>query len=202
MRSASLLLALSLSAVTLARPTASPTEVPAEESSRRTIINNIVLFDAPAYPDPRNPRNFLANFQTYVALRRPQTEIESTIGTIATILKTLGVAIGNNIANLQERAELLVSIPFPGKSIEVTIPGCSQGGELPGTSWSDLGVANGVVSLGSCTPNAKDLEASVVNGFLDWRKVSASVFPSPNSGFGVISGTQVALGMCNMLTSV
>jgi hypothetical protein len=88
---------------------------------------------------------------------------------------------------VQERIKLFGSIGLPGKNVEVVVPGCSTSAKLPSTSVIDLGLASGSVSLGSCV-DAQEMVATVVPGVLDNRKFSASVFPSPNSGFGIISG--------------
>jgi hypothetical protein len=149
------------------------------------VLDNVLLFDAPAFPDPKNPANTIAQLQTYVSLRTPNLGLAT--GPIANLLESLGIDIGDSLTTLQDRVKLLASVGLPGKKVQINVPGCSQGGTLPSTSLSDLGLANAGISLGSCT-TASQLEATVVPGALDTRKFTASIFPSANSGFGVISG--------------
>lgn len=198
MRSTSLLSALALTAgAALARPTRyyTPTERAIFDSP--TVLNDVILFDAPAFPDPRNPANTIAQFQTYVSLRAPDLGLATAA--VSGLLSSLGIPVGNSLNTLQERVKLLASVGIPGKNVEVVVPGCSQTGSLPTTSLKDLGLANGPVSLGNCLSNVQQMEASIVPGALDSRKVVASVFPSQNSGFGVISDIDDTVKVSNVL---
>ncbi|KAJ3536706.1 hypothetical protein NMY22_g5912 [Coprinellus aureogranulatus] len=160
------------------------------------VLDNVLLFDAPAFPDPQNSSNTIAEVQAYVSLRTPNLSIAT--GPITALLSTFGIEVGSQLATLQDRVKLLASVGLPGKKVQVTVPGCSQNGTLPSTSITDLGLASAGVSLGACA-SGRELEATVVPGALDSRKVTASIFPSANSGFGVISDIDDTVKISNVL---
>lgn len=154
------------------------------------ILDNVLLFDAPAFPDPKNPANTIAEIQAYVSLRTPNLGLAT--GPITALLSSWGIEVGDKLATLQDRVKLIASVGLPGKKVQVRVSGCSQNGTLPSTSVTDLGLASAGVSLGSCS-SGRELQATIVPGALDSRQVTASIFPSANSGFGVISGERTLI---------
>ncbi|KAF6751640.1 hypothetical protein DFP72DRAFT_906743 [Ephemerocybe angulata] len=195
---------LSILALTATHSLAIPTRyiTPAERGllDAPGVLDNVILFDAPAFPDPQNPENTLAFFQAYVSLRTPDLGVATTA--ITSLLSSLGINVGNDLNTLQQRIKLLASVGLPGKKLEVVVPGCELSGKLPATSVSDLGLAGAAVSLGSCVQNAIEMEASVLPGAMDSRKFTASIFPSKNSGFGVISDVDDTVKVSNVLDKV
>ncbi|KAJ2922928.1 hypothetical protein H1R20_g14204, partial [Candolleomyces eurysporus] len=197
MRSTTLLSVLALSATqAIARPAYYQTPDERGLLDSPGVLDDVLLFDAPAFPDPNNSGNTIANFQTYVSLR--QIDLGVATAAITELLSKAGIQVGNQLNTVQERIKLFGSIGLPGKNVEVVVPGCSTSAKLPSTSVKDLGLASGSVSLGNCI-TAQELVATVVPGVLDDRKFSASVFPSPNSGFGIISDIDDTIKVSNVL---
>ncbi|PPQ92513.1 hypothetical protein CVT25_010346 [Psilocybe cyanescens] len=162
------------------------------------ILDDIFVFDAPAYPDPANPGNTLIDLQSFVSLR--QIDLGGLTAALSAVLSTLGVNVGDQINNLRERIKLIGAIGLPGKSTTVTVVGCSSTAQTGETSGSDLGMSlNAGVSLGTCGAG-KELESTAkLGGFFNGRTVKASVFSSPDSGFGVISDIDDTVKISNTL---
>lgn len=149
--------------------------------------DDLLIFDSPGFPDPANSGNTLISLQTFVSLR--QIDLGLVTKAVTDAISALGVEVGDSLNILQGRIKLLGAIGLPGKSIAVTVPGCTEVAQSGSTSGSDLGMSLKTVSLGQCTSDVKEFTASsTFGGFLNDRKSQASVFNSPDSGFGVISG--------------
>jgi len=177
-----------LAASVYAKPT------PHQPLVARGILDDVLLFDGPAYPDPLNPANTLAQVQTYVSLRTPG-DFDVVIKAFADFLESeFDLDVGDDLSILTSRLDIMASIGLPAREVEITVEGCSNEDiALPRTDFVDLGLASGTVSLGECAKESfgeggGELQASVEFGLFDNREVGASVFFSPNSGFGVISG--------------
>jgi len=176
---------LSLGVVSIkAHPTPHP-------HNTRGLLDRVLLFDGLAFPDPSNPASTLVQIQSYVSLRTPDLGLATAAAT--KFLESLGIPIGNALNTLQDRLDVLGSIGLPGKKVEISLDACSNKGvKLPATDLRDLGLSNGIVNLGKCAQGALgtsgEISAKVDVGLFDNREFKASVFFSPNSGFGVISG--------------
>ena len=156
-----------------------------------SITDDLIIFDSPAFPDPTNPANTIVALQSFVSLRSVDLGVVATAFTAA--LSTLGIDIGDSINLLQQRVKLIGAIGLPGKAAEITVSGCSSSivtGESSG--FPDLGLASKRQSLGKCN-GGKELTATAKLGILDSRKISGTIFSSPDSGFGVISGERIPL---------
>ncbi|KAG6907793.1 hypothetical protein DXG01_007332 [Tephrocybe rancida] len=150
------------------------------------ILDDVLLFDAPAFPDPTNPVNTLVALQTFVSLR--QIDLGPLISGVEAAVKTLGLDVGDATSTVEERLKLFAAIGLPNKTVKVNVGGCSKQAQLLGTSGlPDLGMALQNVSIGTCGA-ARELSSEVVVSSLDSRTFGATVFSSPDSGFGVISG--------------
>lgn len=172
----------------LAAASAVTSALPATERRQLSSINlldNVLLFDGFAFPDPSNTANTLLQMQTYVSLRTPDLGVVTSA--VTNFLGSVGVDVGNALNILEERIEVLASVGLPGKKVEARVTGCQNAAKLPGTNGRDLGLANGIVNLGACG-GQREVEATVKTGFLDNRSIKSQVFFSPNEGFGVISG--------------
>jgi len=169
-----------------------------------SITDDLIIFYSPAFPDPTNPANTIVALQSFVSLRSVDLGVVATAFTAA--LSALGIDVGDGINLLQQRVKLIGAIGLPGKAAEITVPGCSSSivtGES--SSFPDLGLASKRQSLGKCS-GGKELTATAKLGILDSRKISGSIFSSPDSGFGVISGERIPLrhtlqGLTNGQTS-
>ncbi|KDR77320.1 hypothetical protein GALMADRAFT_66735 [Galerina marginata CBS 339.88] len=149
------------------------------------ILDEILVFDSPAFPDPINPANTLMSVQTFVSLR--QINLSPVTAAVTGILASLGINVGDSLNILQDRLKLFGAVGLPGKSATLSIPGCSHVVKTAQTSGSDLGLSLETASLGKCS-NSKEFTATAsLGGILNDRNASASIFSSPDSGFGVIS---------------
>lgn len=152
-----------------------------------TVLDDILVFDAAAFPDPANPGSTLVGLQSFVSLR--QLNLDPLLSGVTSVLKsTLGLDIGDKISTVGERIKLFGAVGLSGKAVVVNIGGCGQVAELPGTSGlPDLGMVLGNVSVGQCQ-DSKELTGQVNLSSLDSRQRTTTIFNSPDSGFGVISG--------------
>ncbi|KIM41602.1 hypothetical protein M413DRAFT_19017 [Hebeloma cylindrosporum] len=164
--------------------------------------DDLLIFDSPGFPDPANPGNTLISLQTFVSLR--QVDLGLVTKAITEAISALGVEVGDSLNILQGRIKLIGAIGLPGKSTTVTVPGCTEPAAKSGsTSGSDLGMSLKTVSLGQCASNVKEFTAtSSFGGFLNDRTSQATVFNSPNSGFGVISDIDDTIKISNVLDTV
>lgn len=150
-----------------------------------SILDDVLLFDAPAFPDPTNPSDTLVNIQAFVSLRKIDLGIVTSGFEAA--LKAVGVDVGDRISTLKDRIKLFGAVGISGKDVKVNIGGCSKPIQLPSTSGlPDLGMTLRNIAAGQCSP--RQTVATVDVSGIDSRKFSATIFNSPNSGFGVISG--------------
>ncbi|KAF8065136.1 hypothetical protein FPV67DRAFT_171095 [Lyophyllum atratum] len=161
------------------------------------VFDDVLLFDAPAFPDPANPANTLVGLQAFVSLR--QIDLGALTTGVEAALKAIGLDVGDKISTVQDRIRLFGAVGLSGKNVKVDVGGCNKQAQLPGTSGlPDLGMSLQNVSIGACG-KAKEFTAQVAGSKLDSRKFSATVFPSPNSGFGVISDIDDTVKVSNVL---
>ncbi|KAG6856624.1 hypothetical protein H0H87_002374 [Tephrocybe sp. NHM501043] len=164
------------------------------------VLDDVLLFDAPAFPDPANPVNTLVAFQTFVSLR--SVNLSPLLSGVESALNSLGLDIGDAISTVEERLKLFAAIGLPGKTLTVDVGGCNKQAKLLGTSGlPDLGMALQNVTIGACD-KAKELTSKVAVSSLDSRTFSATVFSSPDSGFGVISDIDDTVKVSNVLDTL
>ncbi|GLB39809.1 putative uncharacterized conserved protein (DUF2183) [Lyophyllum shimeji] len=163
------------------------------------VLDDVLLLDAPAFPDPANSANTVIGLQAFVSLR--QIDLGALTTGVEAALKTIGLDIGDKLSNVQERIRLFGAIGLSGKNVKVDVGGCSQLASLTTSGLPDLGMALQNVSVGTCG-GAKQFTAQVTTSGLDSRTFNATVFPSPNSGFGVISDIDDTVKVSNVLDKV
>lgn len=158
-----------------------------------------VLFDAPAFPDSTNPGNTQASLQAFVAKRRTSTGFLA--GAITVILKLKGIdVVGDQVGRLRDRVRLISSLGLSREKVKVDIAGCTQAVTLQETGgFSNLGLVRQKVPLGTCNGNDRNLPASIKLSPGDDRQFKATVFRSPDSGFGVISDIDDTVKISNVL---
>jgi len=162
----------------------------------RTVFNDILVFDAPAFPNPSQPGSTMVQLQAFVSLR--SIDISTITSALEKGINALGINVGDKLATLQNRVQLLAAIGVPAKDLTLDIEGCSQSLTLPPTSGlPDLGMSLGNISAGQCSGSL--LAAKVKTSFLDSRDIEATVFNSPDSGFGVISDIDDTVKISNVL---
>ncbi|KAJ7682511.1 hypothetical protein DFH06DRAFT_296308 [Mycena polygramma] len=181
---------LGLAAVQFAHALPRAYQAPSRRSSVN-VLDDVLVFDAPAFDDPANPGNTLVQLQAYVSTR--QVDLGSlgsllSSGPLAGISdllnKTLGLDLGSSVDRAASRLALFATIPLSGKTVTVNVGGCGDAATLPGT---DEGMAIQNVTLGACSANGTTTLGKVSLSSIDSRDANFTVFPSSATGFGVIS---------------
>lgn len=145
-----------------------------------------LLFDAPAFQDPKNPNNLIASFRIFAF--KNLIDASDVVDDLVSFIESFGITIGNSLSILEDHARLLGAIGLPWKEVPVKVSGCSVEALLDETEFlPNLGMLERNVNIGTCAKSSAlnalvDLEAP------DTRKFEAVVFPSPPDGFGIISG--------------
>lgn len=151
----------------------------------------ILLFDAPAFLDPADSANTLVNMQVF-AFETPidTSKLGDILSTVLSPLAIFGIDIGDAIETALDRVRLAAAVGKGGQSVTVDISGCSQPAIMSTeTSVSpDNGLALQNVSVGTCTQSSQ-LDGQL-SGAID---ISSIIFPSVDTGFGVISGALIFL---------
>ncbi|KAK7040705.1 hypothetical protein VNI00_009611 [Paramarasmius palmivorus] len=147
-------------------------------------LNDVLLFDAPAFQDPANPENTLVDMQSFVFLK--QLDLDPLTSVIENALEGFGLDVGGKIDSALERIKLFAAVGLSGKEVEVSVDGCSETATLPKTS---LGVVTSSVSVGQCDAATEFKAEAVDNDFTP----DVTIFPSSPDGFGVISGEDILL---------
>lgn len=144
-----------------------------------------ILFDAPAFQDPKNPNNFIASFRAFAF--KNLVDISDVVDDLVDFIEGFGINVGDSLNILEDHAQLFGAIGLPFKEIPVKIDGCSIEAELDETELlPNLGMLERNVSIGTCKSGS--LNAQVDLESPDTRKFQGVVFPSPPTGFGIISG--------------
>lgn len=182
MRSALSFLTFGLAAVELTNALPRAYQAPSRRSSVN-ILDDVLVFDAPAFDDPANPGNTLVQLQAYVSSR--ELSLEPLLSGISGLLnKTLGLDISNSTDRAAERLALFGTIPLSNKDVTVNVNGCGDAASLPPT---DSGMAIQNLTIGACNGTVSTLGTVKLTG-IDSRNTNFTVFPSSADGFGVISG--------------
>ncbi|KAJ7780960.1 hypothetical protein B0H16DRAFT_1299237 [Mycena metata] len=155
-----------------------------QRPSRRSAVNlldDVLVFDAPAFDDPANPGNTLVQLQAYVSSR--ELDLTPLLDSISGELnKTLGLDISKTLDRAASRLALFATLPLSGKDVTVNVDNCGNSASLPSTLG---GMAIQNVTLGKCDDT--DALGTVALSSSDSRNVNFTVFPSSADGFGVIS---------------
>ncbi|KAJ7693763.1 hypothetical protein B0H14DRAFT_2651306 [Mycena olivaceomarginata] len=181
MRSTLSFLTFGLAAVELTNALPRAYQAPSRRSSVN-ILDDVLVFDAPAFDDPANPGNTLVQLQAYVSSR--ELSLEPLLSGISGLLnKTLGLDISNSTDRAAERLALFGTIPLSNKDVTVNVNGCGDAASLPPT---DSGMAIQNLTIGACNGTVSTLGTVKLTG-IDSRNTNFTVFPSSADGFGVIS---------------
>ncbi|KAF8647337.1 hypothetical protein AX16_006799 [Volvariella volvacea WC 439] len=193
MRFATTLVSFALAAVTGTHALPTSLESRAFLGSALNVLNDAIVFDAAAFPDPANPGNTLVGLQSFVSVR------QIDFGLLDTLIDALDIPIGDSIQTVRDRLKIFAAVGVSGKAVELDVPGCSQTAVLPATGgFPDLGMGLQNVSLGACN-TARQLTGQVRLSSLDRRTITTTIFNSPDSGFGVISDVDDTIKISNVL---
>lgn len=155
-------------------------------------LDSVLLFDAPAFQDPTNAQNLIASLEAYVSLR--QIDIPGFSAALSAGLSAVGLGADDaSISTALNRLSLFPTLGLGGKTLNVKIDGCNQEAVVNSTSGlPDLGITLQNVSIGSCGSTSlqggQQLIGLVDVDAIDNRQFTATIFPSPPDGFGIISG--------------
>jgi len=160
-----------------------------QQPSRRgsvNILDDVLVFDAPAFDDPANPGNTLVQLQAYVSTRQIDLLQPLLSGVSSLLNKTLGLDISADTDRVADRLALFTTIPLGGKDVTVNVGGCGDAASLPPTV-DGMAIQN--LTLGACQSATAGGTAlgTVKLSAIDSRSSNFTVFPSSADGFGVIS---------------
>jgi len=149
------------------------------------VLDSLQMFDGLAYPDPSGSGQFITSVQNVVTSRN--FDAAPVFAAANALLNAAGLSVGNGSAVLADRISLFGGIGISGKEVDVALsgPGCDNKPlKLAATdSAPALGQMLSTASLGSCDGSGP-ISTSVKIGS---RSYSSTIFPSEDSGFGVIS---------------
>jgi len=163
--------------------------------------NDVLLFDAPAFQDPKNPGAIKASFQALV-FRRGISVTGTLLGAFELLLKGAGVDI-TDVEKLRERITLFGALPVPGKQLEMSISGCNQ--EVVAGKTDIFGLMLQTVDIGTACGGAGILQKGTLTAKVDMqdkRVNQAKIFPSGPTGFGVISDIDDTIKVSNVLDKI
>lgn len=145
-----------------------------------------ILFDAPAFQDPKNPNNLIASFRIFAF--KNLIDISDVVDDLVSFIEGFGISVGNSLSILEDHARLFGAIGLPFKEVPVKVDGCSIEAMLDETEFlPNLGMLERNLNIGTCGKSSA-LNALVDLESPDTRKFQAVIFPSPPDGFGIISG--------------
>ncbi|KAK0223957.1 hypothetical protein IW262DRAFT_1269042 [Armillaria fumosa] len=167
---------------------------PVENRSSLNSLDEVLLFDAPAFQDPANASNTLVSLQAFVYLK--QLDLSTLTSTLTAW--TLG-GITGSIETAVERLKLFAAIGVPGVSLSVGVGECSEQATLSATSGlPDLGLCATNASLSLC--NGGDTYTGTLLNADD--VVTTTIFPSGTNGFGVISDIDDTVKVSHVLNTL
>lgn len=160
----------------------------------RSSLDEVLLFDAPAFQDPDNVSNSLVSLQAFVYLK----QLDLTTLTSTLTAWTLG-GIGGSIETALERLKLFAAIGVPSVSLSVDVAECSEQATLSATSGlPDLGLSATNASLGHCD-GGNTFTGTLLNAD---DVVTTTIFPSGTNGFGVISDIDDTVKVSHVLDTL
>jgi hypothetical protein len=159
--------------------------------------DDLLLFDAPAFPDPSKPGEYLVDQPTFVFKRRGRHFSESF-----STLSTFDDEAAQSVNRMWDRLQFFMAVGLPNKSTTLSVSNCSRSPHTgPTALYPALGVSLAKISLGSCGEN-KELTGIANLAPSDSRRMTNTIFLSPDSGFGVISGNWLPSFPKSMLTRI
>jgi phosphatidate phosphatase APP1 len=148
-------------------------------------LDTVLLFDAPAFETSSN--TWTASQQAFVYLRQPA--VAPLVTAFSAFLDTLGISVGDALSILESRLKLFAAIGLGSQEVSVTTSDCDGAVTAVGKTDSS-GMVDREISL--CSSNA----ATVVEVS---DNITATVFPSATTGFGVISDIDDTIKNTNVL---
>ncbi|KAK6346750.1 hypothetical protein TWF696_006861 [Orbilia brochopaga] len=157
------------------------------------ITDDVLLFDAPAFMNGNG--EWTASFRMFSSLRQIDTKIIS--GPLTAAVEALGIEIGNGANNLLERTKLFFAISRSSITVDINVAGCNT---VSVGETSNGGLLEKSIGVGKCDTSLapKSISGSLPR-FFSSSPFSGTLFPSPPSGFGVISDVDDTIKVSNVL---
>jgi hypothetical protein len=87
------------------------------------VLNDALVFDAPAFQDPSNPASLKAAVPAFVSLR----PLGAVVDAFASFLSGQGISSVDASRNrLADRVQLFGAMGLPGKEVRLRLDGCNQ----------------------------------------------------------------------------
>ncbi|KAK0205401.1 hypothetical protein DFS33DRAFT_1260185 [Desarmillaria ectypa] len=154
-------------------------------------LDEVLLFDAPAFQDPDNASNSLVSLQSFVYFE--QLDLRTLTSTLTAWLTLLGI---DGIDTAVERLKLFAAVGVPGVSLSVDVAGCNEQATLSATSGlPELGLAATNASVGHCD-GGNTFTGTLPN---TGDAVTTTIFSSGTNGFGVISDIDDTIKVSHVL---
>ncbi|PFH50839.1 hypothetical protein AMATHDRAFT_3576 [Amanita thiersii Skay4041] len=149
--------------------------------------DDVLLLDAPGFPDPKDPRRTLAAFQLYVFKKGEPKENKKTNPIVLAVAKLLSLKeddFNDGKEILKDRSKLFNVKGQEGKTVDIRVPECSGRVSLLATPDKSMpGFIYRNPSIGNCGHGLSNTAAELV--LRDKRKISATVYISPNEDSGL-----------------
>ncbi|PFH50837.1 hypothetical protein AMATHDRAFT_144073 [Amanita thiersii Skay4041] len=155
--------------------------------------DDIVLFDAPGFPDPKNANEMVAQFQSFVFAQ--QKDIDSSYKEARWVLQKIGIDIDAPSKIVKERIRLFLAEPKKNKEVRVQVDKCSKAVNMTDTDGNGMMLRD--APIGNCGSERRPV-AKVLLDSKDQRKFSANVYISPNDEYGVVSGIEGTILSANI----
>lgn len=143
--------------------------------------NGILVFDAPAFPNPSQPGSTMVQLQGFVSLR--SIDIPAVTSSMEKSINALGINVGNKLATHQNHGKLLGAIGAPAEDLTLNIEGpshCHRDQVFLALAYHcETFLLDNVVV------------AKVKTSFTGSQDIEATIFNLSDSGFSVISGKYV-----------
>ncbi|KAF3903164.1 hypothetical protein ABW21_db0208539 [Orbilia brochopaga] len=156
------------------------------------ITDNVLLFDAPAFMNANG--EWTATFRMFSSLRIDTSILSSPI---TAAVEALGIEIGNGANNLLERTKLFFTVSRKSITVDIKVAGCNT---VSVGETSSGGLLEKNVGVGKCDNSLapRNISANVPR-FFGSKAFEATLFPSPPTGFGVISDIDDTIKVSNVL---
>jgi phosphatidate phosphatase APP1 len=159
------------------------------------LLDSVLLFDAPAFQTPSSDA-WSASQRAFVFLRQPS--LAPLTAAFSALLESMGIEVGDQLSTLEERLRLFAAIGLRSQEVAVTAGDCPGGATTVGET-DRSGMLEGTIPVCSAVGRGEEQEVKAVLGPLDNRDFSARLFPSPRTGFAVLSDVDDTIKLSQVL---
>jgi hypothetical protein len=152
---------------------------------------SVVLFDAPALLNADGSVTASAQAFTFQGAKLDTSKLSDALSPILAPLVLFGIDADEALDRAIDRTRLLVADPEPAQAVTIDVKGCANPLEISETD--EVGLALQTVNLGKCGSGGSFLGGLSGTSAGAGADSSMTVFPSPDAGFGVISGMHASI---------